>query len=88
MEGPRPTRPARPALADLRLDIQAARETVRARRSTPVVPLELASAHRGLLAALEAYAVELGRRRMPVPPRLRDEIRLQRFSHSPTTRRR
>ena len=87
MEGSRPTPSARPDLADLRSDIQAARETVRLSRSTPVVPLQLASAHRSLLAALEAYADELDRRRIPVPPRLRDELRLQRFSHSSTTQR-
>ena len=78
MEGALPT----PTLADLRFDIQAARETVRARRSTPVLPLQLASAHRVLLAALEAYADELGRRRIPIPPGLRDELRLQRLSHN------
>ena len=82
VEGALPTPIPRPTLTDLRFDIQAARETVRARRSTPVLPLQLASAHRILLAALEAYADELGRRRIPIPPRLRDELRLQRFSHN------
>ena len=80
MEGYTPL--PRPALADLMVDIQAARETVRVRRSSPVVPLQLASAHRSLLTALEAYADELVYRRIPVPPRLRDELRLQRFSHT------
>ena len=84
MEAALPVPSPRPALADLRFDIQVARETVRVRRSSPVVPLQLASAHRSLLAALEAYADELRRRRLPVPPRLRDELRLERLSHGST----
>ena len=86
MEGSRPTSSAPPGLADLRSDIQAAREAVRLRRSSPVAPLQLASAHRRLLAALEAYADELSRRRIPVPPRLRDEVRMRRLSQSSTRR--
>ena len=82
MEGDVPTPIPRPTLTDLWFAVQAARETVRARRSTPVLPLQLASAHRVLLAALEAYADELGRSRIPIPPRLRDELRLQRLSYS------
>jgi hypothetical protein len=33
---------------------------------------------RGLLESLEAYAAALGKRNLPVPPRLRDELSLQR----------
>ena len=37
-----------------------------------------AGARRNLLKALEAYVDALGKRHLPVPPRLRDELSLQR----------
>lgn len=38
----------------------------------------LIAAHLSLLTALERYTAELVARRLPVPPRLRDELRLER----------
>jgi hypothetical protein len=74
--GPRPTMP--PRLAALAQGIRIARAEVRAMRVAPVVPANLLSARQTLLSAMEAYADELTVLRLPIPPRLRDDLRLQR----------
>lgn len=66
------------SLSDLATDVRRAREAVLARRAAPVVWEDLVRAQRALLGAMEAYVVELGLRRLPIPPRLRDDLRLQR----------
>ncbi len=65
-------------LSELATDVRRAREAVLARRVAPVVREDLVRAQRVLLAALEAYVAELVVRRLPVPHRLRDDLRLQR----------
>lgn len=67
-----------PTLAELARDIRDARAKVRAMRAAPVVPPNLLSARQTLLRAMEVYAHELSVRRLPIPPRLRDDLRLQR----------
>lgn len=67
-----------PTLAELAQAIRAARAEVRAMRVAPVVQTALLSARQTLLRAMEAYADELSVRRLPIPPRLRDDLRLQR----------
>jgi hypothetical protein len=74
--GPRPTMP--PRLALLLHDMRTARAEVRAMRAAPVVPANLLSARQTLLSAMEAYADELTVLRLPIPPQLRDDLRLQR----------
>jgi hypothetical protein len=68
----------RPALHRLAQDVRAARQEVNAMRAAPVSPSILLSARQSLLRAMEAYADELTTRRLPVPPQLRDDLRLQR----------
>src|SRR4051812_9325972 len=75
---PRPAVPV-PNLLGLNSQVMVAREPVRRRRRLPVVPAAPASAHAELTTALEAYTAELQRRRLPVPPRLRDELRMHRL---------
>lgn len=70
-EGPR-------SLAELATDVRMARRVVHDHRMAPVVREELAMAHHMLRQALEAYASELTLRRLPIPYRLRDDLRLQR----------
>lgn len=62
----------------LSADVRSAREQVAASRATTAVNGQLAAARQWLLRALEAYAAALTERRLPVPPRLRDELRLLR----------
>jgi hypothetical protein len=82
---PIPTRP--PTLAELAGEIRVAREVVAAMRIAPVVQPLLLSARQNLLSAMEAYALELTARRLPIPPQLRDELRLQRdIRRQPTGR--
>ncbi|GAA2165467.1 hypothetical protein [Pedococcus bigeumensis] len=70
--GPRRT------LAECAEDVRAAREEVAARRMQPVTQTSLLSARRELLRVMEVYADELIARRLPVPPQLRDDLRLLR----------
>jgi hypothetical protein len=65
-------------LAELRSRVTAARSQVRALRAGAVDRDQLQGAHALLLSAMEAYAAELDRRRLPIPPTLRDDIRLYR----------
>ena len=75
---PGSVRPATPSLEVLMANIRAAREEVRVLRVAPVAHDRLLAARRALLGAMEAYADALVQRRLPIPPRLRDELRLQR----------
>ncbi|GGM89713.1 hypothetical protein GCM10009721_13790 [Terrabacter tumescens] len=65
-------------LDDLRTAVRAARSDVELLRSGKVDPALLLTARGVLLEALEIYAAELVRRRLPMPPALRDDLRLQR----------
>lgn len=71
VEGPR-------SLTDLATDVRAARQVVHARRMDPVIRQDLVLAHHSLLQTMEAYVSELTARHLPIPHRLRDELRLQR----------
>lgn len=76
-------------LTELASDVRMARQVVHARRMGPVVRGDLFEAQRSLLQAMEAYASELTVRRLPIPYRLRDDLRLQRvFGGKPTRTRR
>lgn len=70
--GPRRT------LAEMAGDVRAARDEVAARRMSPVTPSLLLSARQELLRVMELYSDELTARRLPVPPQLRDDLRLYR----------
>ena len=65
-------------LAHLRSEVGEARARVQALRCGAVDREDLRSAHGALLEAMEAYAAELDRRRLPTPPALRDDLRLYR----------
>jgi hypothetical protein len=73
-----PVQPEAPSLGVLMGEIRAAREEVRTLRCAPVVPARLLSARQSLLHAMEAYADELTARHLPIPRKLRDDLRLQR----------
>jgi hypothetical protein len=73
-----PTKQQAATLEPLMRAIQLARDDVQARRSVPGAHELLRSARHSLLTAMEAYADELTARRLPIPPKLRDELRLQR----------
>jgi len=63
---------------DLVSMIHAARSRVDALRAGTVDPTRLLAARGVLLGAIESYAGDLIRRGLPIPPRLRDDLRLQR----------
>lgn len=73
---PRPEATSR--LTERATAVRQAREMVHARRMPPVVRADLRIARSCLLEALEAYAAELRLLGMPIPPRLRDDLRLLR----------
>jgi hypothetical protein len=85
IHGLRPSVPIRDLL-ELKSEVTVARETVRRRRRPPVVPADLTGAHADLTTALEAYTAELRRRRLPVPPHVRDELRLHRLGQMASDR--
>lgn len=58
--------------------VRAASSDVETLRSGRVDPALLVAARGVLLDALERLAAELDRRRLPMPPALRDDLRLQR----------
>ena len=68
----------RRALAELAEDVRVARAEVVARRRQPVVQPSLESARLELLRVMQVYSDELIARRLPVPPQLRDDLRLYR----------
>ena len=68
----------RRTLAELAGDVRAARDEVAAQRVSPVVQPNLLSARQELLRVMELYSDELTTRRLPVPPQMRDDLRLLR----------
>jgi hypothetical protein len=58
--------------------VHEARSEVDRCRHGRVVREDLAAAHRELLRALQEYTTALERHALPVPPRLRAELRLHR----------
>lgn len=75
---PVPDRGASRNLGELATEIRRARQVVLSRRLAPVVREELVLAQQVLLQAMEAYVAALVLRRLPVPPRLHADLRLQR----------
>ena len=67
-------------LPELAADVREARRTVHARRIAPVVVGDLVMARHALLQAMEVYCSELTSRHLPIPYRLRDDLRLARWS--------
>ena len=68
--------------------VSAARARVMQLRTGTVDRDLLQLAHGDLLEAMEQYAAELARRRLPIPPALRDDLRLYReIRVRPTTSR-
>jgi len=65
-------------LTDLREAMNLAQVTVMAARRPPAAPIKLKAARIDYLAAMVAYERALTICRLPVPPRLRDEVRLLR----------
>jgi hypothetical protein len=61
--------------------VRAARGNVDVLRAGKVDPALLLAARGVLLEAMERYAAELVRLRLPMPPGLRDDLRLQRGIH-------
>ena len=71
--------PAPPrSLAEMAEDVRLARQEVAARRMSPVTQSSLLSARQELLRVMEVYSDELTARRLPIPPQLRDDLRLHR----------
>jgi hypothetical protein len=70
---------AAPATLDRLLqDLRVARDHFAVMRAAPLVQSSLLTARHSLLRAMGAYAEGLTARRLPIPPRLRDEMRLLR----------
>ena len=67
-----------PDLTQLAAKVRQARQLVQARRMAPGAPVDLVLARASLLEAMEDYAAELTTRGMPIPPRMRDDLRLLR----------
>ena len=65
-------------LGELATDVRLARQVVHDRRLAPVARDELVVAQQALLQTMEAYVAELIVRRLPIPPRLHADLRLQR----------
>jgi hypothetical protein len=59
-------------------ELQSARDEVDRLRRPPIAREQLSAARHSLLMAMEAYAAELTARGLPIPWKLRDELRLQR----------
>jgi hypothetical protein len=74
-----PPPPGPTALSRLAEGVRVAREEVQLRRAPPAAHDRLLSAHQALLRAMEAYADELTLRGLPLPRRLRDDLRLHRI---------
>ena len=68
----------RRSLAEMADDVRVAREEVAAQRISPVVQATLLSARQELLRVMQVYSDELTARRLPIPPQLRDDLRLHR----------
>ncbi|GAA5018935.1 hypothetical protein GCM10023258_06070 [Terrabacter aeriphilus] len=77
MTDPSLASPVGPRLDQLMTTVRAAQLEVDGLRAGRVDPMLLDGAREVLLDALESYAAELVRRRLPTPPGLRDALRLQ-----------
>jgi hypothetical protein len=66
------------SLTELATEVRRAREHVLARRMAPATLQDLVKAQHALLQTMEAYVTELTVRHLPIPHRLRDDLRLQR----------
>jgi len=75
--GPAGQRPNGVDLPSLLVDLLAARNAV-AHDATPGRNHQPSPARGKLLACMEAYVAALTARRLPIPPRLRDDLRLHR----------
>jgi hypothetical protein len=72
------------SLEGLQEQLAAARESVQSQRSGPQpLPSRRRIATADLLACLEAFVAALRARRLPIPPRIRDELRLRRALSRP-----
>ena len=71
-------------LVVLRADLMAARAALAADRTGPQTsPTMHHAASAELLHCLQAYVAALTERRLPVPPALRDELRLRQALYAP-----
>ena len=77
-----PTRPNDVDLPSLLADLLTAKDAV-ARDPTPGRNHRPAPGRARLLACMEAYSAALTARQLPIPPRLRDDLRLHRALYSP-----
>lgn len=75
--GPAQQRPNDVDLPSLLVDLLAAKDVV-AHDLTPGRNHQPSPARAKLLACMEAYVAALTARRLPIPPRLRDDLRLHR----------
>jgi hypothetical protein len=76
---PQPVRQADARLGHILAELVCGRAAMtQVLRARPSDAKQQADVRRKLLKALEAYADALGKRHLPVPPRLRDELSLQR----------
>ncbi len=77
--GPSEERPAGDRSLTVLADrLRRARQEVKELRAAAGPGQPLIAAHLSLLTAMETYTAELVARHLPIPPRLRDELRLQR----------
>ena len=67
-----------PTLAQMASDVRAARGQVAALRIQPVTQPSLLAARQDLLRLMEVYAGALVAKGLPIPPQLRDDLRLHR----------
>lgn len=75
---PTESAPGRPqSLIELATELRMARQDVLAHRLAPVNREHLVLAQRSLLRAMQNYASQLSACGLPVPHRLRDDLRLQ-----------
>lgn len=69
--------PGHRSLAVLVAELQSARDEVERLRRPPIAHDQLLAARQSLLLAMDSYAAELTARGLPIPWKLRDELRLQ-----------
>jgi hypothetical protein len=69
--------PHHTTLTVLARDVRVAREEVGQLRRGRIMHDRLLAARQSLLVAMDSYAAELTARGLPIPPGLRDDLRLQ-----------
>jgi hypothetical protein len=82
--GPAHQRPNDVDLPSLLVDLLTAKDAV-AHDPTPGRNHRPSPSRAKLLACMEAYSAALTARQLPIPPRLRDDLRLHRALYSPDT---